>query len=69
MSSASSSTKRISHVSSLRGEKSICHPAAYQELVHFAQERFNDVDLPGNFGAAQDGDEGTLGDCSIVVDR
>ena len=52
--------QRIAHRDTLRLEESVCHAAADQQHIAFAQQRFDHADLVGYFRAAQNGDEWTL---------
>src|ERR1019366_4361563 len=45
----------------LRLEKGVCHAAADNENVDFAEQVLDDSDFVADFGAAEDGDEGALG--------
>lgn len=43
-----------------------CHAAADEDAVDLAQQRFDDADLVGNLGPAQDGNEGAAGFSSAL---
>ena len=45
----------------LGGQEGIGHAAADDEGIHLLEEVIDDVELVGDLGAAEDGDEGPLG--------
>ncbi len=45
----------------LRAEEGVGHRPADEQAVDLGEQRLDDVDLPGDLGPAEDGDEGALG--------